>query len=116
MKRQTKTIGVLNMTADRIHGTIRICYFVPALLLLTDVCAAANATVPKELYGKWCADGWIEFNPAGYRGMSDSERYRCDITGIRKVGQDTWSAGFVCEGEFGHTEVNSTIRIQTVNG
>jgi hypothetical protein len=104
------------MTVTRNHGAIRICCFVPALLLLTGVCAATNATVPAELYGKWCAEGWIAFNAAGYRGMSDSEQYRCDITRIRKVADDTWDAGFACEGEFGHTEVNSTIRIQTVKG
>jgi hypothetical protein len=104
------------MTVNRIHVAIAICSFVPALFLLTGVCAAASATVPKELYGKWCAEGWIAFNAAGYIEMADSEQYRCDITRIRKIADDSWNARFVCEGEFGRTEVNSTIHIQKVKG
>ena len=104
------------MTVNRNHVAIQICSFVPALLLLTGVCAAANATVPEELYGKWCAEGWIEFNAAGYRGIADSEQYGCDITQVRKITGKTWNAKFMCEGEFGRTEVNSIIHVQEVKG
>jgi hypothetical protein len=94
-------------------GRLCIC-FVP-LLFSTNVCLA-RSTVPMELFGKWCSESEIEFNATGYKGAADSEQYGCDITRIQKIAEDTWKGEFVCEGEFGRSEVISIIRRQRLKG
>jgi hypothetical protein len=86
---------------------------VAAISVVTLGCAEVGAaTIPDELWGKWCAESWVNFSKRGYKGSADSEEYVCDVKRIERVADDTWEAQFLCEGEFGRVRVKSVIRVQ----
>jgi hypothetical protein len=94
------------------------------LLLHAGASMAVAASMPDELIGKWSARAGghcgIQFTSKGYTGSSDSDGYGCRAKSVLALAQPhqdpAWRVVFVCEGEFGKVQVNSLIRLQTING
>jgi hypothetical protein len=94
------------------------------LLLHSNTCIAVAVSIPDELIGKWSASTGehcaIQFTATGFTDLSEGEGYGCQAKSIRTLADvhldPTWSMVFVCEGEFGTVQVNSLIRLQTING
>jgi hypothetical protein len=92
-------------------------------LLLHAGASMAAVSIPDELIGKWSARAGghcgIQFTSKGYTGSSDSDGYGCrakSVLALAHPHQDpAWRVVFVCRGEFGKVQVNSLIRLQTIN-
>jgi hypothetical protein len=76
----------------------------------------AAASMPGELFGKWCAGQWISVTANGFKGSGDSEEYKCDLEHIEEIenynANGTWKAAFTCSGEFGTIKLNTLIALQ----
>jgi hypothetical protein len=94
------------------------------LLLHASASMGVAASIPDELIEKWSAraGGYcgFQFNSKGFTGSSDSDGYGCQAESVLALAhphQDpAWRVVFVCEGEFGKVQVDSLIRLQTING
>jgi hypothetical protein len=94
------------------------------LLVHAGASMAVAAAIPDELVGKWSASAGghcgFQFTAKGFTGSSDSDEYGCrarSVLALTQPHQDPgWRVVFVCEGEFGKVQVNSLIRLQTIDG
>jgi hypothetical protein len=94
------------------------------LILPAGASMAVAAAIPDDLIGKWSARAGghcgFQFTPKGFTGSSDSDGYGCRAKSVLALahphGDPAWRVVFVCKGEFGQVQVNSLIRLQTING
>jgi hypothetical protein len=102
----------------------KICVLSALLVHAGAGAAAAAASIPHELVGRWSASSdercAVQFTANGFTGSSGGEGYDCQARSVRTLGDPhqhpTWSIVFVCEGEFGKVQINSLFRLQTIKG